>query len=83
MGNMERLIEMLRNHDWYFDYSDDHRVWRRGVEERNQIRKEAERLGRPELVEQAFQEFEAGDLEWWLAELQEINDENEVPRGTS
>jgi hypothetical protein len=28
--------EMIR-HDWYFDYSDDGRVWRRGNEHREKI----------------------------------------------
>ncbi len=69
---MERLIELLRTHDWYFDYSDDHRVWKRGVEERKVIKEEAERIGRPELVGQAFERVKAGDLDWWLGELQEL-----------
>ena len=70
---MKKLIELLRNHDWYFEYSDDHKVWQRGVTQRAAINAEAERLGRPELVEQAFEEFKAGDLAWWLAELEEIS----------
>ena len=70
---MENLIKLLRNHDWYFEYSDDHKVWQRGVMQRAAINAEAERLGRPELVEQAFEEFKAGDLAWWLAELEEIS----------
>ena len=70
---MKNLIEMLRNHDWYFEYSDDHKVWQRGVIERAAINAEAERLGRLELVEQAFEEYKAGDLAWWLAELEEIS----------
>ena len=70
---MENLIKLLRNHDWYFEYSDDHKVWQRGVVQRAAINAEAERLGRPELVEQAFEEFKAGDLAWWLAELEEIS----------
>ena len=70
---MENLIKLLRNHDWYFQYSDDHKVWQRGVMQRAAINAEAERLGRPELVEQAFEEYKAGDLAWWLAELEEIS----------
>jgi len=67
---MENLIKLLRNHDWYFEYSDDHKVWQRGVMQRAAINAEAERLGRPELVDEAFEEFKAGDLAWWLAELE-------------
>ncbi len=70
---MENLIKLLRNHDWYFEYSDDHKVWQRGVMQRAAINAEAERLGRPELVEQAFEEYKAGDLAWWLAELEELS----------
>ena len=70
---MENLIKLLRNHDWYFQYSDDHKVWQRGVMQRAAINAEAERLGRPELVEQAFEEYKAGDLAWWLAELEELS----------
>ena len=70
---MDKLIKLLRKHDWYFEYSDDHKVWQRGVTQRAAINAEAERLGRPELVEQAFEEYKAGDLAWWLAELEELS----------
>ena len=73
-ATMSMLIEMLRNHDWYFEYSDDHKVWKSGVIERAAINAEAERLGRPELVEQAFEEYKAGDLNAWLEELGVINE---------
>lgn len=29
----------LRNHDWYYDYSDDGSVWRRGLAEADNIRR--------------------------------------------
>lgn len=69
---LSKLIEMLRKHDWYYQYSDDPGVWQRGKKQRAAINTEARRLGRPELVEQAFEEYKAGDLDWWLAELEEI-----------
>ena len=71
---MKKLIEMLRNHDWYFEYSDDHKVWKSGVIERAAINAEAERLGRPELVEQAFEEYKAGHLNVWLEGLEVIHE---------
>ena len=40
---MDKLIELLRNHDWYFEYSDDHKVWQRGVTQRAAINAEAGR----------------------------------------
>tara|TARA_R100001082_G_scaffold71060_1_gene40502 strand:+ start:4705 stop:4926 length:222 start_codon:yes stop_codon:yes gene_type:complete len=70
---LSKLIEMLRHHDWYHEYSDDPGVWQRGKKQRAAINAEAKRLGRPELVEQAFEEYKAGDLDWWLAELEEIH----------
>lgn len=29
----EEFMTMLRNHDWYYMYSDDHSVWKRGQAE--------------------------------------------------
>ena len=29
---MASLLERLRNHDWFYAYSDDHRVWKKGRE---------------------------------------------------
>ena len=71
---MENLIKLLRNHDWYFEYSDDHKVWKRGVAQRAAINAEAERLSQPELVEQAFEEYKAGDLNTWLEGLKVTNE---------
>ena len=38
------LDQLLSNHDWHFEYSDDHRVWKRGMAERSAIRAEQLRL---------------------------------------
>lgn len=35
--NLENFEALLKNHDWYFEYSDDHRVWQAGRVERGQI----------------------------------------------
>ena len=40
MPTLEQLnayIDRLNQHDWYFDYSDDGNVWRRGNERRAQL----------------------------------------------
>lgn len=34
---MEELENLLKSHDWFYDYSDDSRVWRRGESERMRI----------------------------------------------
>jgi hypothetical protein len=37
---INRLVNLLKNHDWYFDYSDDANAWHRG----NAAEKEIETL---------------------------------------
>ena len=73
---MQTLIEMLRSHDWLYPWSHDQEVWESGDIERAAMEAEAERLGRPELVEQAFEEFQAGDLEKWCAKLRRQSNSN-------
>lgn len=36
---LEELKELLMKHDKYFDFTDDHAVWRKGFEEWQQIDK--------------------------------------------
>lgn len=35
----EALIDKLIHHDWYYEYSDDHRVWKQGRDEVEEIAK--------------------------------------------
>ena len=35
---LEKYISMLKSHDWSYDYSDDHRVWKKGSDEAGKIR---------------------------------------------
>lgn len=35
---LPEFYDLLAKHDWYFDYSDDFRVWQRGQAERQRIR---------------------------------------------
>ena len=39
--NLDRLLAI---HDWYYNYSDDHSVWTRGLSERDAINAEQRRL---------------------------------------
>ena len=39
------LENLLKSHDWTFDFSDDHSVWTRGNEERERLRSIALTLG--------------------------------------
>ena len=34
---MKKLKEMLKNHDWFYQYSDDFSVWKRGSKEYDAI----------------------------------------------
>jgi len=34
MNDLDKYITQLKHHDWTYNYSDDHSVWRRGEAER-------------------------------------------------
>ena len=34
---LDTLESLLKTHDWYYEYSDDHRAWKKGAEERREI----------------------------------------------
>ena len=34
---LETLESLCQSHDWYYAYSDDHRVWKKGTLERDTI----------------------------------------------
>ena len=46
----------LKNHDWYYGYSDDHRVWTRGRDAAGRLRRAHEALDCP---------FDMGLLQKW------------------
>lgn len=33
----DEYISALKRHDWFYEYSDDHSVWRRGSDERSKL----------------------------------------------
>ena len=43
---LDRLEKLLKNHDWYYIYSDDSRAYKNGADEREEIRLEMEYLGK-------------------------------------
>ena len=46
MGNkLEQLEELLKTHDWYYQMTEDHRVWQRGSQQRSKIRELVNELG--------------------------------------
>ena len=38
------LDRLLQAHDWHYEFSDDHRVWQRGVDQWDSIKTEQKRL---------------------------------------
>ena len=35
LPTIEEFIKLCKHHDWTFEYSDDHRAWKKGREERD------------------------------------------------
>ena len=50
--NKEDFIQLLKSHDWTYQFSDDHNVYKRGQEERDAINKAKISLG--ELGQQLY-----------------------------
>lgn len=69
IDGLSRLKRMLATHDWYFDYSDDHSVWQRGVDERKAIKALAKELGMEEVFEEAFDAVTNNNLKSFLKTL--------------
>ena len=59
---IEKLRQMLLNHDWTYNYSDDHRAWKKGQEERDAIIKLSKELGLESKVVDCFNAFIEGNL---------------------
>lgn len=43
--SIAEYYEMLKRHDWYFDFSDDHKVWEEGIANIRLLRAIAEANG--------------------------------------
>lgn len=41
LEEFNQYVQKLSAHDWYFDYSDDHRVWSRGNEKSKELQSKA------------------------------------------
>lgn len=37
INSVDEYIERLKHHDWFYDYTDDHRVWTLGRKDRDAI----------------------------------------------
>ena len=57
---IEQFKIMLRNHDWTYNYTDDHRVWKRGQQQHDRIQWLCNNY--PEL--KSIYEQHRGDRDW-------------------
>ena len=62
---MEELYNELCRFDWWYDYSDDHSVWTRGVNAEKELERMAESLGESgkELFSKFRYEYKSGRCE--------------------
>ena len=51
------LENLLKNHDWYYDMSDDHRVWEMGAASKKAINLELEKLAENGLKKETMELF--------------------------
>lgn len=62
-ADLQRLKQLLKEHDWYYNYSDDHNVWKRG-ETRSELIREAmlicEDLGYEQEAKELWSYYSAG-----------------------
>ena len=74
MATRAEFGKRLKHHDWYYGYSDDHRIWSRGRDAAAALRKTHEELDCPfdmgilnkwahNMILEQFAEMEPG--KWW------------------
>lgn len=61
MTQVEQLKDMLARHDWWYAYSDDHKVWKAGKQEWQDILGIAEQAGRVDIVNAAVKALDNGE----------------------
>ncbi len=67
-SNLETLKQLLKSHDWYFEMSDDYRVWTRGQSEHRAIVALVQVCAKdhaPE-VEQLIEEYVPSRFKSWI-----------------
>ena len=69
VDGLPELKRLLAEHDWYFEYSDDFRIWRVGSDQRKAIKALATELGMEEVFEEAFDAVTNNNLREFLGTL--------------
>ena len=68
----DKLIDLLKYHDWFYDYSDDHRAYQWGHNNQIQIEKELDNLGR---TKKAMEIYENAMPENYYPDFAVVNDD--------
>tara|TARA_R100000664_G_C2758642_1_gene147720 strand:+ start:4145 stop:4462 length:318 start_codon:yes stop_codon:yes gene_type:complete len=86
---MKTLLETLRNHDWYYMYSDDHRVWKRGRARQDELKKRVDGLNSPYTLselrravqDQVFEDFAEEEPGQWYRQPRKYKNIAPTQRG--
>ena len=54
---MKELEQLLKAHDFYFEYSDDHQVYLSGLAERKEISEKIKQLGTSKELEELLDKY--------------------------
>lgn len=60
MISLEAFWTVLCRHDWYFEFSDDFSVWKRGAESESQVKTIASQSDKHQQLFEAFQNYNFG-----------------------
>lgn len=60
---LEKFITMLQTHDWYYNYTDDGKVWRAGKNDEDEIHRIIRERGTK--YEQAYNQYKPVDFAAW------------------
>ena len=62
--NLQELWDQLNVFDWFFDFSDDHRVWTNGCAEQNRLIRAAAAIEGGDGMRQAFAKHHFSGKSW-------------------
>ncbi len=61
--DLTTLESLLKTHDWYYQYSDDHRVWTKGRERADEIQRQLSiccGLGLDAIAQELYNKYQQG-----------------------
>lgn len=66
---IEEYYRLLKAHDWYYEFSDDHRVWKEGQRKSDYLRKVADL--KSDLGDNSFSSLLKSFQDWYFASVSE------------